>query len=584
MEKNTTEAGGKRLCTKIFIQKILGKSPFTSAVIIFFIVISCLLLGFSKETIQRYEDIIIRKGQELFGTQEKIPCEDGWIFYKHDVIGISFCHPEEWGNVITEPKESVTRLDGLLDEFTSEENYYYNSFSIGFDKNESVSLRLFNESYGGERYPNSNAVRYGYVDNITDLKTSGDVCDYKMDFNYVWEQEGKINETCPICDEGIKTTIVDKQERFGKEVYSDMLESFAYLPLNNGYFNHVLSTYTYGSTVQLEQKFDNIDMFLSQVKRTKEDFEKEKASFTVFAKSFKAFVPEKKVQAAFETPSGEDARVIAIRKYYYLLEGGKFEEAYTMKAEDGKGTYEEFLSQYKDVNIAQPYDFKNIGGDDFYFLVRYQDHNKLETKYGIKMAIADGKIKTTFVEHFRGDEVTSGAYSAFAVERGKRSYLILKKGEVETIVDEGDAQYDSDFSNLDKVKRYTEIKFSPSGNYLLFTYTGYEWSASHIYNINSGKLSEGFLGSQVSDNFDVTPDEGYFFVCRPGGFDSTLPGEVYALPSVEKVFEAAPGNEAYVDSSCGYDADQKAVIFSLSSPYPEDTEPKSKEVKFEVNE
>lgn len=59
MVEKTPQVESKMSRVKKFIQKILGKKPITSLAIIFFIVIPCLFLGFSKETIEKYEDAII---------------------------------------------------------------------------------------------------------------------------------------------------------------------------------------------------------------------------------------------------------------------------------------------------------------------------------------------------------------------------------------------------------------------------------------------------------------------------------------------------------------------------------------------
>lgn len=561
MEENTPKAGGKGTRVKTFIRKILGKSPFTSAVTIFFIVIVCLLLGFSKETIQRYEDAIIRKGQELLGIEEKNQCGEGWTFYQQDVIGLSFCYPREWGNV-TLPKEPVTRLEGLLDGA-----YDRNSFLIGFDKNDNASLQIFNEEYGGEKYSDGKTEQYYNADNIKKLRTDGNICEYKMDFDLAWEYGGSVSEPYAACDDGIKTAIVDTQEYFDRETHSALLQTSAYAKLQNGYFDHALVTYIYGSTGQLEQKFDNVDAFLTQAGKTQEDFAKEKVDFIIFAKSVKTFVPEKNVQAEFETVVGEDARVTAIRKYYWLLEGGKLQEAYAMKAEPGAETYEEFSSQYKNVHVAKPSDIQNVGGDDFSFLVQYQDHNEPEVKYSVKMTVADGKLKTIAMEEFRGTTAAFGQYSASAVERNGKFYLTLKKGETETIVKEG-KDYLAEAKAAGFGESFSDIKFSSQGNYLTYSTDDYEASSRTLYDVKNGKEITQVKGA-FADSFDVTPDEKYFYFCTSvgEGVYDIIPGKVYSLPDFQVAFDASGGeHDGYADHTCVYDRERKAIVFSSSGP------------------
>jgi hypothetical protein len=58
--------------------------------------------------------------------ENEVRCPKNWKEYSHDIIGIKFCYPEEWGNPITSPKREITRLKGVVNEFSSEHNTYYN--------------------------------------------------------------------------------------------------------------------------------------------------------------------------------------------------------------------------------------------------------------------------------------------------------------------------------------------------------------------------------------------------------------------------------------------------------------------------
>ncbi|MEA1937141.1 MAG: hypothetical protein U9N04_03450, partial [Patescibacteria group bacterium] len=112
--------------------------------------------------------------------KKEIKCPENWKEYKHDIVGIKFCYPEEWGRLTTSPKSEITRIEDVVSEFDSEHNRNYNSFFIEFENNKNISLRFFNEQYGGEYYPNSYAYAHGYVDNIPLLKSTGDICKYKI--------------------------------------------------------------------------------------------------------------------------------------------------------------------------------------------------------------------------------------------------------------------------------------------------------------------------------------------------------------------------------------------------------------------
>jgi hypothetical protein len=127
----------------------------------------------------------------------------------------------------------------------------YNSFFIDFE-NEDVSLRFFNQRYGGEYYPKYYyyAYAYGYIDNIPLLRKTGNICDYKIDFNKKYED--RLNEIYNDCSKNIKTAIIEKYEYFdflqdiNKSRYSYNLEGFAYKKLSNGYFDDLLIKAKFG--------------------------------------------------------------------------------------------------------------------------------------------------------------------------------------------------------------------------------------------------------------------------------------------------------------------------------------------------
>jgi len=523
----------------------------------------------------------LKRGQELFGLQGKDPCASGWSFYEQDVIGLSFCYPSRWGSAYTEPKNPVTRLSGLLDEYAAEGSQDGNSFVLRFKEKDDIVLRFFNEDYGGESYPNSYAEKYGFVDNIAKLKKSGDVCDYKMDFNHTWEYEGRINEIFAQCEDGIKTAIVDNQEYFEKEVHSDRLQSFVYRKLQNGYFDHLLITRTYGSTTQLDDKFDEVPALLAKIPIAEEKFVGEQSDFKIFITSLNVFIPPKVPQKEFLESEADDPRTYPIRRYYYLIETGKLSEAYLLRAEQGKESFEDFTGLYKDAYIAHPSDFKDEGGGTFYFRLDYEDHNEPARKFGVRMTVVDGKLRADGVEEFIGEPATWGDYTAFAVERDGRMQLVLKKGGAEKVIDEGDAHYKEDFSNLSSVKGFPQIRISQSGKYLIYAVSGYEWVTSYLYDIGAGKELGHFQGVTLDNGLQLTPDERFIYACRSAGFDGALPGEVYSIPSMDKVFDASESGGAYTESECRYDDSRRAVVFSLSASIGAD-QGRPKEVIFDV--
>lgn len=538
-------------------RKILGKNPRTSAIMITIIVTLCLIFGFSKEAIQRYEDAL-RKGLGI-GAEEGCPA--GWVSYQHEVIGIGFCYPESWGNVRTEPKEPVTRLADLLEDYADGENEYRDSFLILFDNNEDITLQVFNENYNGERYAGDPAAT-GFTDNIGVLRETGAICDYEKDYSYKGNYEARIKETYAECGSGIKTAITDTQETSNERIDTSVLESLAYARLANGYFDHVLVDYVYGDTIKLGTEYGSIASMLPVLGMSEEQFGEKQDDFTAFAGSIEAFAPEERARAEFEPAEGEDERITAIRRYYYLIASGKLEEAYAMKS-DGEN-YEDFSRSYEDALSARPYDFEDKGGNVFSFLLKYQDHNEREREYEVKMEASGGKLKTISVRDAAAGSVSYGEYSASVTEKEGRKYVILRKGEEETIVDEG-SDYGAEAKAAGFGESFSGLAFSPDGRYLMYSSHDYEYLGSSVYDIEGKKSLMEIPGTKVGEGFGFTPDGRYFFFCASAGMIGGDPGKVYSVPGFEQVFDAAAdGSDSYLANSCTYDAERKAIIFTAS--------------------
>ena len=176
------------------------------------------------------------------------------------------------------------------------------------------------------------------------------------------------------------------------------------------------------------------------------------------------------------------------------------------------------------------------------------------------------------VEEQKASGAKFGAYTAFSEMRDDKSYLILKKGETETVVDEG-ADYNADQKAAGFGESFTDIKFSSQGNYLLYSMSDYEGGGSVIYDIKNAKIVTGVSRVEVGAGFDITPDEKYLYVCRGAGIDAGVSGKVYALPEFKEVFDADSGHGSdvddgnnYMSNACVFDQDKNAIVFTASEP------------------
>lgn len=189
----------------------------------------------------------------------------------------------------------------------------------------------------------------------------------------------------------------------------------------------------------------------------------------------------------------------------------------------------------------------------------------------------EGTSGTTARQAHEG-QARFGAYTAFSEMRGGKEFLILKKGEEETIVDEG-TEYNEQQKAAGFSESFADIKFSPQGNYLLYSASDYEMLGSFLYDIKSGKQVMQMVGARVGEGFDITPDEKYLYACVGNGFYEGVPGQVYSLPDSKQVFDAAQQEKGYMDYACSYDAKQNAIVFAMDSPF-EESQPQTKEIKY----
>jgi len=541
--------------------------------------------------------------EESIIKKEKIKCPDNWKEYKHDVIGISFCYPEEWGEPMTSPIKNLTRLPNMGEEFETQNIYYENKLDIVFEKNSQVRIRLFDDQYSGksQRKIDEPYIYYesGATGDIANLKINGDICDYKIEYDYKYNPRMKANTFRTIyadCLNEVKTALTQNRQTFDfgdyRTLYTYDLRLLSFKKLKNNYFDNALISRGIDQANQIHEELATLDDFFNKGKTTNvkegiptkniKQFEQELKEFQQFIDSITAYNPPAKVQTEFEKVPDEDPNVTIIRKYYWLLANGKLNEAYKMRSDQTELAYETFQDWYKDISHAEPYDFKKTNSNEYEFYVEYQDHNKSKKKFKVGMSVNENEIKTLFSDEILTEEISYGEYVAYSVRRGDKNYMILVENGKEIIIDEGYADYDSEYSNLGEVKSFHKPKFSPKGNYLIYSIGGWEWYGSYVYDIQNKKVVKGHDGAE---KFDFTPDEKYFYVCSSPGMSSSADGKVYSVPKFNVEFDALDDmeNNFHFGVGCRYGEENGNIIFTLIDEKGDVKETKSFSVIEAVN-
>jgi hypothetical protein len=510
-------------------------------------------------------------------------CADGWQTYRHDIIGIEFCYPSSWGVPETEPVGRLTRLSDAFTKY-SEKNQFQIYFRGGRNERLTRSLLFFNDQYDGQPFANARAAEFGPIDNIPQLKETGDICDYRINFNHEWGEKDTLIEQWSDCKDGIRSALVVEDQFFSfndtgwRHTYE--LNGWGYRTLQNGHFDHVLLKTTFLKTNQTTQRGLQVnDLFrlpAEQILLGKLDspgaFEAGRREFATFVASVRAFAPPQRTQMSLVVPDGEHPGVTTIRRYYWLLSGGNAEAAYVMLRNPGE-TLAEFQRRYVGIESAEPRDFRSIGATQWAFTLDYADHNQSPQVYDVRMGVSEQNIAILASEEILTPKVVFGNRVAYAKRVGEKSSIVITESGQETVIETADAEYDERHSNIARVKLFHAPIFSSSGRYLTYGWGGWEWCGSVLFDNEKKKTLVSVI--DICD-VKITNDERYAFGCASGGM-SGAGAKVWSLPAAVSEYDvyAEGANEEYPIVICQVEPEGSGILFELArmEDYAPDWEP-----------
>ena len=515
-----------------------------------------------------------RRGLEgIADSMPELKCRSGWQKYYQETLGIAFCYPTEWGTPSTEPIKNLTRLSSMEGTFKEQNIYYENALNIVFEKNDRVHIRIFDNQYeGGKQLLQDDPYdyyRYGVADGLVNLRDTGNICEYNP------VRGDRLKTIYSDCSSGIKSVLTEEDS----SGYTYDLRLLFFKKLGNGYFDNALVSRSVEQTRQLHEKLGILSESLNGKEitevvdgifaETEEQYERDWKEFEQFSDTIIAFKPISKTQVEFTQIPGEDPNITTIRKYYWLIGSGNLDEAYAMYADKVGTDRNKFQERYKDVYSAEPFNFKNVGKNRYEFSARYQDQNSPEMKFRVIMDVTGDSVRTVFLEEYKTDVVSFGNMTAYSARRGDKNYVFLENNGKEVTVDQGDAQYDTDYKNTPDVKFFFNPRFSPNGNYLIYTMVGWEWSVGYIYDIQKNKKITGMVANDLSgaNIYDFTENEKNFYLCSSAGLDSGTGGRVYSVPGFNVVYDVLNDaeNKNYLSVDCSYNKGVNLISFTLSN-------------------
>lgn len=548
--------------------------------IISFLLIGSLLMGtfiFNRESIFKDKHNISTNFPDKEVTKkisDKIDlrsCLEGWERYGNDILGLGFCYKKDWGEPILSPVENLTLLDGVADKYLKDSDGEVQPLIMGFKALDSkLEIKIFNDNYGGEYYPNLNAREVGFMDNIGDLKISQNICDYKINFTEMWQEQGRMTEFWSDCHKGIKTRIINQEKYSDRALYIYNLESLAYLKLQNNFFDNALIKKKYIRTGQIIEKIENFSQLFDKKNYpndvsdfsvfSQDDYQREKEEFGIFANSMYSYIPPKKERLEFNIVDDEDNKITKIRKYYWLLNNQNLEEAYTFYDKNNL-SLEQFEVLYKNIYSVTPRDFKKVNDSTYQFFLNFQEQNNSEKIYRITIKIDSAdKLKVISEEEITSEMIKFGNYTAYSKKQNGKNFVVLESYGIENILAEGASDYNENHSNIADVIFFREIEFSPKGDYLIYKTVGWEWMSARVYDINQGEQVFYFDYPHI---FNFTDDEKNFFVCTNAGIGSGTSGSIYSVPDFKKQFElfnSEKNNSMKVE--CNYNKEKNELSFS----------------------
>lgn len=157
-------------------------------------------------------------------------------------------------------------------------------------------------------------------------------------------------------------------------------------------------------------------------------------------------------------------------------------------------------------------------------------------------------------------------YKVYAKKQGDKEYVILCKSGQEIVIDQGDADWNADRTNINEVKHYNSLMFSPKGNFLIFTAARWEWISYYIYSIRDNRI---VYKSDDIAGLEFIPNENYAYFCKTPNMSATDEGFIYKTDNFDKeeynIRNIAP-KDKILDIECEYNQVNNSIIFNVSEP------------------
>jgi len=156
-----------------------------------------------------------------------------------------------------------------------------------------------------------------------------------------------------------------------------------------------------------------------------------------------------------------------------------------------------------------------------------------------------------------GETIALNDSRAFTKNMEGYNYVILEKAGVEVVVDKAP---DDPIKNVDKSLQFSELEFSPNGNYLKYKATGWEWEMGRVFDIKNNKQ---LLELDSPKDFGFMNNGEYLYACAQNDFVGVYYAKVFKAPDFNVYKEIEINTSTLpIDIECKYLKDENVFVVS----------------------
>lgn len=245
----------------------------------------------------------------------------------------------------------------------------------------------------------------------------------------------------------------------------------------------------------------------------------------------------------------DDSGILLIKKYYNYLSTNQLQQAYDMYSVKPV-TFDKYKEWYQYLINVNVDNFEKIKENTYKFNVNLIEKNPNNSedqkkKYWVTMSINNDKVITVSSIEVVSEDFFKNLH-AYSIIKNNKYYLIISKDGNENII----ATADNDWINkFNTSGNFSNVHFSPQGNYLTYFLGGWEYSGGRVYDIkNSHILTD--ISIPFPTFIEISKNEKYIVSCYESGMSGDYGAFVSSLPEYKIQYDFFKNSNFNVMRKC----------------------------------